>query len=298
MGAISDRSAEIFTKYSDGTQIDVAKENRLRGNDEHTLLGLTLAKLGPSVFGNLAERVAAKVESKSNDVPSEETKDETIKNLQKERHVLMEQIGAKETTEFNRIQDEKLKEIEKLKSEVDGEIQKKNSEITGLQGELSGLQETLNSKLAELAQAPEENKASIQAEIKQIKADIKAKEKEIETAQKEAKKLAADYETKINALGKEYNTLSSKMQQVLDLDRQISDIEDGGVSSKTEDLKSFSKAADTYRKAMKNPNDEEGLKKAAKELKDTYEGLGENVTPSITKLYELYSGDIEKILRK
>ncbi len=298
MGAIADRSAEIYTKYSDGTQKNIADINRANGNDKHALLGLTLAKVTPSVFGNLAVCVAAKVESKSNDVSSEETKKETLKNLQKERHVLMEQIGAQETSEFNTIQDNKLKEIENLKSKADGEIQNKNSEITGLQGELSGLQETLNSKLAELAQAPEENKASIQAEIKQIKADIKAKEKEIETAQKEAKKLAADYETQINALGKEYNSLSSKMQQVLDLDRQISDIEDGGVSSKTEDLKSFSKAADAYRKAMKHPNDEEGLKKAAKELKDTYEGLGENVTPSITKLYELYSGDIEKILRK
>lgn len=296
MGAISDGSAKIYT-LRNGEQIDVAKENRLRGASSHSLLGLTLAQLGPSIFMKVASHTAAKIENKSKNVTTEEAKEETLKELQKERHVLMEQIGAKETTEFNTIQDDKLNEIKSLKDEADSEIQTKNSEITGLQGELGSLQDALTAKLGELQGASEEDKAGIQAEVEKLKSDIKAKEKEIETAQKEAKTLTADYEKQINALGKEYNKLSNKMQQVLDLDRQISDMEDGGVKSKTGDLKTFSKAVDAYRKAMKNPNDEKGLKEAAKELKDTYENLGDNVTPSITKLYELYSGDIEKILK-
>lgn len=296
MGAISDGSAKIYTKNSDGTQIDIAKEKQKSGESNHTAAGVVLSQLGPSIFLKLTEHATSKINNK-NEI-SEETKEENIKELQKQRHVLMEQIGTKETSEFDTIQDEKLNEIKSLRAEADGEIQTKNSEIGSLQNELASLQETLNGKLTELAQAPEENKAGIQAEIKEIKANIEAKEKEIKTAEAEKTTLNADYEKQINSLGKEYNSLSNKMQQVLDLDRQISDLQDGGVSSKTNDLKSFSKAADTYRKAMKNPNDEEGLKKAAKNLKDTYDSLEDNVTPSITKLYNLYSGDIEKILKK
>ena len=296
MGAISDGSAKIYT-LRNGEQINVAKENFNSGKSVQDQEKLFCVELVTSIFQWGLTSAASKIENKSSNVTTEKAKEETLKELQKERHVLMEQIGAKETTEFNTIQDDKLNEIKALKDEAEGEINNKNSEITGLQGELGSLQDALTAKLGELQGASEEDKAGIQAEVEKLKSDIKAKEKEIETAQKEAKTLAADYEKQINALGKEYNKLSNKMQQVLDLDRQISDMEDGGVSSKTDDLKTFSKAADAYRKAMKNPNDEKGLKEAAKELKDTYENLGDNVTPSITKLYELYSGDIEKILK-
>lgn len=298
MGAISDGSANIFTKRADGTQIDIAKENRLRGNEKHSLLGLTLTQGLPQLLAGGAMSIGSKIENKNNENISEESKDETIKELQKQRHVLMEQIGTESTDDFNRIQNQKLEEIKSLQAERDDEVKAGTAVVDGLYSELGELGETLNGKLAELAGATEENKSSIEAEIKQIKADIKAKEKEIKTAEADVKKIATEYANEINNLGKEYNNISEKMQKVLDLDRQISNYQDGGVSSKTDDLKKFNKVADAYRKAVKNPDDEKSLKEAAKNLKDTYEAMGADVSPSITKLYELYRGDIEQLTNK
>lgn len=275
MGRITDGSAEKYVIDESGKKVDVARENRLRGVSGHSVLGASLAQGLPSLFMCVGAKIADGNSSRSEDTPeSKETQlKEKRENLLRKLNIDPNTTGEALITAFNKNQQKYQDEITRITSDS-------TSTIKNLQGDVASSTE----ELARLTPGTQ---------------DYKNKEQEIQNLQKEIKaeqKKAAD---EIKEFQKKWSYESDIMQQVIDIDKQIASLADGGVGEKTDNLKKFNNAANNFRKNyMKGGVITDNAKNAAKELKEAYEGFGDKAPNSVTSLWKLYKDEVEFILKE
>lgn len=281
MGAISDGSSKIYVKRDDGTTIDIARENRLRGNAQHSW-GVALAQGVPSLFMCLGSKIGESNSSPSGTDDGKNQSDTKEKQLEEKRNSILLTLnvdrnlsGDELVTKFNELQTEHTEKITQIQNETANKIDPINAEITALSNEIAKLDTVTD------------------------KATIEETQKKIKLKQEEIKNLKTKAAEDIKKAQKEWNEKSKLMQEVLEIDRQLADIADGGVGKATGNLKKFNKAADKFRKNyMKGGTVSQKATEAAKELKKAYEDFGAETPSSVTSLWNLYKDEVEQIIKQ
>lgn len=206
------------------------------------------------------------------------------KNLEDERDKIFGEIGVSSTNaaELN----EKLISI---KNTANQNIENANKKVSGLQQDLVSLQgELLKASTPANFSNPDEASEIDQEAVKEIEDKIAAKEKEIQDAQAEAEKVRQDEEKKVE-------DIEEKIKRLNEIDSELDKL-NGGVKQKTQSLKTFNGALGDYIKASQT-DDVTKKAAAAKALKDAYESLGDNASPTIRNAYKSHEKDIEDAIK-
>ena len=187
MGAVSDGSFLKYTMNSDGTRVDVAKQNRLNGVSNHSLGGIIAVGASqylPQILSGLASKI-------SNNDDNEESNGLSAKELRSNIDEILNKYQASATADIQA----KLNVAETYEKKL-GEYNDKNAELTKATANVESLTKQLN-KL--------KNSSNQSTDYKKVEADL---QKAIEKQQKLEKEVK-DLEAETTALSEEITATES-----------------------------------------------------------------------------------------
>lgn len=256
---------------------DTALWNRMNGNDIQSPLEYIFSTNSPqiiSTFGNLTMKIFDKGEKSEDSVSDKDAvKREALEN---EKADLLASLECESIDEFN------------------GILNTYATDITNKQGELTTQKtayETSKQEYGQKLNALNEEYTSGQItseEYSQRLEELKKEEAELEKAEQEIQ----TKETELQELNKEYQAKQTKMQKVVDIQRKIDTLDNGGVKEKTSGMKEFTKALEKWQNAGSN-DDKKALAEAAiKAFDDLQNNKDIKVPQSVIQLYKLYDQDL------
>lgn len=271
MGYLKDISSSEYAAK------DVALMNRMQGVSNQSSVGYILATNAPQIFGifgNLTMKALEKSDKSEGD--SNDTDAVKREALENEKKDLLSALECESIDEFN------------------GILNTLAGNITNLESSINTLSSSYNTKLENRNQTKDKLEAQYRAgeitEEEYAKAD-----KEISDIDKELEQEKSDIEAKtqeLQKLNKEYQDKQAKMQKVVDIQRKLDTLDNGGVKEKTSGMKEFTKALEKWQKAG-NSDDKKALAEAAKKAFDDLQNNKDITVPqSVIKLYQLYDQDL------
>lgn len=174
MGAVSDGSFLKYTMNSDGTRVDVAKQNRLNGVSNHSLGGIIAVGASqylPQILSGLASKI-------SNNDDNEESNGLSAKELRSNIDEILNKYQASTTADIQA----KLNVAETYEKKL-GEYNDKNAELKEATANVESLTKQLN-KLKNSSNQP--------TDYKKVEADLQKAIEEQQKLEKEVKDLEAE----------------------------------------------------------------------------------------------------------
>lgn len=174
MGAVSDGSFLKYTMNSDGTRVDVAKQNRLNGVSNHSLGGIIAVGASqylPQILSGLASKI-------SNNDDNEESNGLSAKELRSNIDEILNKYQASATADIQA----KLNVAETYEKKL-GEYNDKNAELKEATANVESLTKQLN-KLKNSSNQP--------TDYKKVEADLQKAIEEQQKLEKEVKALGAE----------------------------------------------------------------------------------------------------------
>lgn len=290
----------------------INEQNGVKGSDswkgELAVVGLTsifqytLSNIGNCV-GDKESSATSSSTSTGVSAPDDTVDDAKKAQLEEQKAQLFAQLpeGApQDSKEFNNYLNNQNDEIVRCQSEKEADektlkdtqdqISTLNNDIANLNTKKSELLNDLN--IAQKNGSSAEDIQTINNEIQEIERQINDKNKEKQTCEGTIQNLTTNiipkHEQDITKLRNNYNQAQPIMEQIVNIEKQIKNIDNGGVEEKAKSLKSFTEAL----KAWKNAPEGAERRALAQEVVDAFDKMGNKVSASTIQLYQLYDQDL------
>ena len=252
--------------------------------------------------GDSDGRATSSSQSSETTTSVDTTDDAQKAQLEQEKAQLFSQLpdGApQDSSQFNNYLNEKNRKMESSKQELEA-LQAQNTRLAQENLTLSTEIGELGDKITALTQDLQMNASgntpeyvdNINEQIEQLKLQKEAKESRLrinkETIENNNNTVIPAYDKDFTQASDEYKNAQPIMEKIVNVEKQIQNIENGGVQEKARKLKSFTEAL----QAWKNAPDGSDKKALAQDVVDAFGDMKNKVSPSTIKLYQLYDQDL------
>lgn len=296
-----------FINQQNGVQGSDSWKGELAVGAVNSVFQFVFSKVGNWV-GDSDGRATSSSQSSETTTSVDTTDDAQKAQLEQEKAQLFSQLpdGApKDSSQFNNYLNEKNREISRLEGEKSQNLERITTyqnkisdtklDIVSLQGQREDLCNDL--RMASSDGSTQEYIEAIKADIAEI--DRQLRDKNMIVKQNERfiselnEKTLPQCEREIAALTQNYNDAQPIMEKIVNVEKQIQNIENGGVQEKARKLKSFTEAL----QAWKNAPDGSDKKALAQEVVNAFGDMKNKVSPSTIKLYQLYDQDLNNDIK-